>query len=428
MAALWMIWVSLPSALAPAAQNQDDLIAQSITLLGWVAAIAVGGLITERQPHNPYGWVWLGLGATSSFQAFALRYTYLGLVAAPGSRLFAGPILILTVVEWVLQLSLLGFALLLFPTGRLPSARWRPIAWIAAGATALAAAVGWALPGQSAFLPIENPYGIAGSFGSLVTAVLFIYFFCLLIFILLSVVSLTTRFRKASQVERQQLKWFAFAGLIFAGYLVSDFWFELPAFWESLKEAAVFAALPLSVGIAILRYRLFDIDIIIRKTLVYGVLTGLLLSTFIGSITVINTLLTSVTGPRSQLATVISTRTIAALFNPLRRRVQAAVDRRFYRQRYHAERALAEFSAALRNEVDLRALSEQLVGVVQNSMQPARVELWLSSAYPLAGKISTLRRRNDSVLTGQVAQGEPDAASLQTDAAGAGAARRVAGA
>jgi hypothetical protein len=213
--------------------------------------------------------------------------------------------------------------------------------------------------------------------------------------ILASAVSLVLRYRHSRGEVRQQIKWIAFvasfAGLLYLIALVSPFIFApeflgsggrlppLPLWLELLFSVAVLglAGIPVAIGFAVLKYRLYDIDVVINRTLVYGLLTVMLAAVYFGGVATTQAILRAVTGQESQLAIVVSTLAIAALFNPLRRRVQAFVDRRFYRRKYDATKTLAAFSAKLRNETNLDALNAELVGVVQETMQPSHVSLWL---------------------------------------------------
>ena len=191
------------------------------------------------------------------------------------------------------------------------------------------------------------------------------------------------RLRRAAGVERQQVKWFAYAAAIFAiaGVLnVSTLAIDVPL-WVEWANLVIFpvagTTIPIAIGIAILRYRLYDIDLLINRTLVYGLLTVTLVALYVGGIVVLQRLFVLLTGQRSTLAVVASTLLIAALFTPLRRRIQSFIDRRFYRRKYDARKTLEAFSAKLRDETDLDALSDDLVGVVRETMQPAHVSLWL---------------------------------------------------
>jgi hypothetical protein len=194
-------------------------------------------------------------------------------------------------------------------------------------------------------------------------------------------VAVIARFRRSSGDERQQLKWFAYAVAAMVVVFVIWFSFELAGLVEigSLVFTVPLMGLPVAVGVAILRYQLYDIDLIINRTLVYATLTATLIALYFGGIVVLQRAFVVLTGEQSTLAVVASTLTISALFNPLRRRVQALVDRRFYRRKYDARKTLESFSMKLRDETDLEALDSELVGVVRETMQPAYASLWLRS-------------------------------------------------
>jgi hypothetical protein len=340
---------------------------QAVSLVGIVGAPILGGLIASRRSRNPYGWVWLVFGLGLAFQLLGESYAAYALVVEPGS--LPAPRTISRVLGLGGQLALAcgPFLLLLFPTGRLPSRRWRPLAWIAG----ISGAVLFAL-----FLLFDNPDKVGGSITAMtIGAVLTIF-----ASIVISALSLVVRYRRAGGVERQQLKWFALAAVLAAAYIVG----ELTGLkrlvggtaWNVL-DAATNAALYVAVGVAILRHRLYDIDLIINRALVYGSLTVLLATTYVGSVVGLQAVLRVLSGQESTLAVVASTLAIAALFNPLRRRVQGFVDRRFYRRKYDAVKTLAAFSARLREETDLDVLSNDLVGVASRTVQPEHVSLWL---------------------------------------------------
>ena len=189
--------------------------------------------------------------------------------------------------------------------------------------------------------------------------------------------SLVFRYRRAGGVERQQLKWFAYVAVLFVGTNVSQFFYEPPYTWDALVEVVTIVGLYVAVAIAILKYRLYDIDRIINRTLVYGSLTAMLVSLYFVVIVLLQRLFVFLTGQQSTLAVVASTLLIAALFTPLRRRIQSFIDRGFYRRKYDARKTLEAFSAKLRDETDLDALGDDLVGVVRETMQPAHLSLWL---------------------------------------------------
>jgi hypothetical protein len=268
--------------------------------------------------------------------------------------------------------------LLLFPHGRLLSPRWRPVAWLAAAVTiagsALLAIVPWELldPGVTA----QNPFSMEG-LRSLGIAPPVPILLVGIPTMLLSVASLILRFRRSQGEERQQLKWFVCAGVLIVGALCVPLF--VPGAASTVLQLLVMPSLPVAAGIAILRYRLYDIDVVINRTLVYGSLTAALALTYFGGVATMQTIFRALTGQEQQpqLAIVVSTLVIAALFNPLRRRIQGFIDRRFYRSKYDAAKILEAFSTRLRDETDLDALSDDLVGVVGETMQPAHISLWL---------------------------------------------------
>ena len=281
-------------------------------------------------------------------------------------------------------LLVLVFLPLYFPNGHLLSLRWRPVMWLAifvSGATVVI----WAfLPGKVGDAwDITNPLGLAAlrpAIGGLEVdmAVLFLGF------ILSSVVSLVVRFRRSQGQERQQMKWLTYAAATVVGIVLLTTLLEAAnlVFLSEMAGLAtdlLIAGIPVGVGIAVLRYRLYDIDILINRTLVYGSLTLMLALVYFGGVTATQALFQTFTSQEQlpQLVVVASTLGIAALFNPLRRRIQSFMDRRFYRSKYDARKTLEAFSATLRDETDLEALNNELVGVVRETMQPAHVSLWL---------------------------------------------------
>jgi hypothetical protein len=340
---------------------------QTVSLLGIIGAPILGGLIASRLPHNPYGWLWLGFGLGLAFQSLAQSYGAYGLVVEPGS--LAAPKTISHVLQLGGQvaLTLAPLLMLLFPTGRLPSRRWRPLAWTSTTAGAVLLFL---------VLLFDDPDQVGGVISTVTVAVVSVIFTALL----LSALSIVIRYRRASGTERQQLKWFALAavliGAVTAGHLLLlDL--LLPEAFLNLLDATTITCLYVAVGIAILRYRLYNIDIIINRTLVYGSLTATLVLVYLVSVVGLQYILRALPGQESQLAIVVSTLAIAALFNPLHRRIQASIDRLFYRRKYDAAKTLEEFSAKLRDETDLDALNSDLVKVVRDTMQPEHVTLWL---------------------------------------------------
>jgi hypothetical protein len=291
------------------------------------------------------------------------------------------------IVSWLLPviIGITVFYILLFPTGRLPSRRWRWLSWltvafIVVGVISSAFSSG-ALLGILG--PIRNPLGIEGFSSAYYEAILYIMAPLLTA---AAAFAVFLRLRRATGVERQQIKWFAYAAVatvsatilayIIPGVIDTPLWFDRVGLALNI---AFIPAVPISIGIAILRYRLYDIDLLINRTLVYGTLTATLAVVYFGGVTTTQAIFRTLTGQQEQpqLAIVASTLVIAALFNPLRRRIQTFIDRRFYRRKYDAAKTIEGFSIKLRDETDLEALSDDLVGVARETMQPAHASLWL---------------------------------------------------
>jgi hypothetical protein len=352
----------------------------------------VGALIASRRPKNAVGWLCLAIGLLWTLGGMADYYGYYG-AATPGSVPFPVAMAGISNWIWVPAVGLLGtYVLLLFPDGRLPSRRWRPLAWLS-GAVILLLSVGVTLaPGRLDNLAgVRNPFGIEGA--DWLTVGAYVLLPLLPLCMLASALSLVLRYQRSGGQERQQIKWIAFAAsvvvVLYAIAMIASFLFPAESWttagsvwWLNLLTYAVlssFTLVPIAVGIAVLKYRLYEIDILINRALVYGSLTATLVALYFGGIVVLQRVFVLLTGQQSTLAVVASTLLIAALFTPLRRRIQAFIDRRFYRSKYNAAKTLEAFSAQLRNEADLDALSYDLVGVVRETMQPAHVSLWLRS-------------------------------------------------
>jgi hypothetical protein len=348
----------------------------AIETAGYIGAPVLGGLIASRRPYNPYGWLWLGVGLGFALISLGYSYAVYALVVEPGSLPAPRMVVVLGNYGFGLAILLMPFLLLRFPDGRLPSRRWRFLAWIVVAVGAVMLIVAGFLP-QSGSAPVENPFGLSGTVGEAIRLLFFWGAYVLFCAIVLSALSLVFRFRRAAGVERQQLKWFAYAAALLGGAVVLGF--VLPDLLSTLLTTVAFLGLYTALGVAILRYRLYAIDVIINRTLVYGSLTGTLALVYLGGVATTQTTFRALTGQQEQpqLAVVVSTLVIAALFTPLRRRIQAFIDRRFYRRKYDAAKTLEAFSAKLRDETDLDALNAELVGVVQETMQPAHVSMWL---------------------------------------------------
>ena len=343
----------------------------------------VGALVASRRPENPVGWLLCLYGLAISISYFCAEYAIYALLAVP-NPLPAGEAMA-WLASWVLPIlnGLQVFYILLFPTGRLPSRRWRWLGWLTVAFVVVGVILGAFSSGALLGIlgPIENPLGIEGFSNAYYKALLFIMTPLLTAAAALAVF---IRLRRAIGVERQQIKWFAYAAAAYASagtlaYIIprvidTPLWFERVGFALNIVFVP---AVPIAIGIAILRYRLYDIDILINRTLVYGSLTATLVVLYFRGIVVLQRMFVLLTGQQSTLAVVASTLLIAALFTPLRRRIQSFIDRRFYRRKYDARKTLEAFSTKLKNETDLEALNNDLVGVVRETMQPSHVSLWL---------------------------------------------------
>jgi hypothetical protein len=364
---------------APSSGTLSDL----LLYVPFLAFPIVGALIASKHPNNPVGWICLTVGL---FWMLILLGD-----SIPGSGPYPVTIDALTQAIWIPPIGLLGiYLILLFPDGKLPSRRWRPLAWLSGVVMVLASLGVTFAPGPLEGHPgVRNPLALEGAPPWVWTAGIAILLLLPLCMIA-SALSLVMRYRRSGGVEREQIKWIAFAasvvGLLYLIAMVGSlFWgwgaAGTPLWLALLQQAALasFTAVPIAVGLAVLRYRLYDIDLVINRTLVYGSLSALLALVYLGGVTATQTVLRALTGQEEQpqLAIVVSTLLIAALFSPLRHRIQAFIDRRFYRSKYDAAKTLETFSAKLRDETNLDALSDDLVGVVRETMQPAHVSLWL---------------------------------------------------
>ena len=392
----WSLWaLSLASAVAsvvfrslnlgaPKAVYQEPLVFDVWFMLVSLSFATVGALVASRQPDNAVGWIFCALGVCNSLAVASQGYAIYALLTAhlPGgavanwlSSLLAGPIVF----------AMFALVLLLFPDGRPLSSRWRAVVWLDLAAIALIFAFAFK-PGSldTSLLDADNPFGIEGA-GALLEVLGITGIFLALAAAATGGVSLVLRLRRSRGVERQQLKWFAFAGAIFCAVFATGplLWTLPPSsglnwIWTVLFLSAV-STIPAAAGIAILRYRLYDIDIIVNRTLVYGSLTATLVVAYFGVIVVLQRTFVVLTGEKSTLAVVASTLLIAALFNPLRHRFQAFIDRLFYRKKYDAAKTLEAYSLRLREETDLDTLGSGLVSLVRETMQPSHVSLWLRS-------------------------------------------------
>ena len=358
----------------------------------------VGALIVSRRSRSAIGWIMLAIGFFIGLSEVLRIYANLALtewMTLPGPE-FA---LAFESHLWAPVLGLAGtFLILLFPDGHLPSPAWRPWAYFC-GATITIVYLGFSLsPGELyvvGFPPVTNPLGIDAL--RPLAGLLFAFAASIPIAIVGCAVALVRRFRRSHGRERAQLKWLtAAAGVVGAAYLISAilnlfFGNPDPRWLELISSVAVysFVLIPTAIGMAILRHRLYDIDVIINRTLVYGALTATLTGAYLLVVATLQSLLQPLAG-QSELAVAGSTLTVAAIFRPARARIQAFVDRRFYRSKFDAEATVERFSARLREELDLEALTADLLAAVESTMRPSTASLWLrtpdddSAAMPTA--------------------------------------------
>ena len=369
-----------------------------------LAYTTVGAFVASRRPGNPIGWIFCGTGLLIEFGLFFRAYADYALFVGAGpvnvaqylawlSAQLAGPVVALATVLLMLLFpsGRVPFGLLL-PEGREPTRSWwQAIVWMAVGGSTIAALSLASEPNPTGVgSPVNNPIGMGGTLGDVVESIVPISVALLLISFLFAGASLISRLVLATGQERQQLKWFAYAAVMIVGGWLGGFF--LGSVFEILWDVGILVSIlgfiffPVATAIAILKYRLYEIDLIINRTLVYGSLTAILVALYFGGIVVLQRVFVVLTGQKSTLAVVASTLVIAALFTPLRRRIQGFIDRRFYRKKYDARKTLEAFSAKLRDETDLDALSDDLVGVVRETMQPAHVSLWLRPDRPSEGE------------------------------------------
>jgi hypothetical protein len=346
-----------------------------------LAGALLGWPIVRAQARNPIGWLLVGLGLLSAIQFAAHYYGVYGLVISPGAVPLPGLGIWLEGWLWVPTVGSVAIIMpLVFPTGRPPSPRWRPVIWLQLAAIAIPT-IGYLLQpemvasGMRAANPLI-PSSLSGLAGFLVAIGMPLFVICMVI----ASASLIRRFRRSSGVERQQIKWLALAAAmvatVFAAYLVVLLQTGEEANILAPFAAGSFGGILLAVTIAILRHRLLDIDLLINRALVYAGVTVVLAMVYVGAVLILQGLLATFTEQRG-LVVAGSTLLVAALFAPVRRRMQGAVDRRFYRSRYDAEQIVRAFAGTLRDEVDLSALTDELVNVVDQSVRPARARVWL---------------------------------------------------
>jgi hypothetical protein len=379
-------WVTVPLFIAGMGSNfwlehrfglaHDSSVEDMLVSLGFGGFAVVGSVLVAKRPNNPVSWIMLTIGLMAGL--FPAAETYAAYVMTTRGQPDALAVFGAWVNAWYWYLLLalaLIFLPLLFPDGHLPSRRWLLLAVLASIGTAGVVGLGAltdVLIGQEVAYQIDNPIGVDG-IGRAEDHLLFAPFGILgLVGLVGATTAMVIRFRRSRGVERQQLKWFLYAVALLPLLPITD---SVPVIGD-LLFGLILVALPTTIGIAVLRYRLYDIDLIIRRTLVYTALTLTLGFVYVGCIVVSRMFVARLVGG-SDVAIVASTLAIAALFAPLRRRIQKLIDKRFYRRKYDAARVLAAFGVTVRDETDLERLSAEMLRVVDETMQPEFVGLWL---------------------------------------------------
>ena len=380
-AASWLAWslctlvVALGTAtIALQALNGRGTVQDTIAAGGALTSAVVGAVVASRRPGNPVGWFFLGSSISLTLAELTSEYALYGLRTVPRTLPFARVMAWPQTWLWVPGVALsLIFLPLYFPNGRLPSRRWRWVVWISAAFCAYSAVV-------AAFLidTADDEAGIANPFlipadGPVVEVLEGVMQWLLVPVVVASAASLVVRFRRSRGEERQQMKWLTYVAALMPVLILLASRFQVADYAAGI----LFASVPVVVGIAVLKYRLYDVDLLINRTLVYATLTAALLSVYVGGVVTLQLVFRGLMGQGNQLAVVASTLAIAALFQPLRRRIQELIDHRFYRQKYDARKTLAAFGATLRDEVDLGRLGGELVSVTLETLQPAHVSVWL---------------------------------------------------
>ncbi len=383
---VWLPWTLLGVACAMglfslelSRRNGEDLSDTSMILVQ-LLFVALGALVTSRQPKNAVGWIFMAIGFVGIGGPLAEQYASHSYLTDPGSLVAPWVAMWFGEWYWIIWLYLtFVFTALLFPTGHLPSPRWRPafaLICFAAGAFVVMAGLERKLELPNSNFSIENPIGLlpvddveAGLLGGVLVLVS-------VASILIALSALVVRFVRAGGEERQQLKWFTFAGsVLIVGFVLNGFLDALGVGRVEPADLVMFSLVPIAVGMSILRYRLYDIDRIISRTVAYGLLSALLAGGYLLAVLILQSLVP--VADDSPLIVAMSTLAVVAAFGPLHTRIQRIVERRFNRSRYDSALTIQSFGAHLRREVDLESVSLQLVGVVEQTMHPSHVSLWL---------------------------------------------------
>ena len=344
-----------------------------------VGFTAVGGIVALRRPANPIGWLLLGAGFVSALGAFGLEYGVYAIVGRPTS--LPGGVFGAWLGSWTWVLFIAGILpllLLMFPDGRLLSSRWRSVGWLASLALVTTATFMALNPGPLQLAQYANnpftplPPSLVAPLAAIGVALMFPVMGA-------ACWSLVVRFRRSIGIEREQIKWLAFSAvpLAVAGLASA----VLPDKLGQVLFVFLLLSVPLAIGIAVTRYRLYDIDVLIRRTLIYAALSAALLATYVGGVALLQSILSPLISG-SGVAVAISTLAVVALFQPLRTRIRSAVDRRFYRAKYDAEQTLDTFAGRLRDEVELDSVRAELLAAVREALQPSHASLWLRKVVP----------------------------------------------
>jgi hypothetical protein len=382
--ALWVCSLVLAAVaiwLAAVGPSTTPLAEDLLFVIEVLAFTTAGALVAARRPANPIGWLLLAEGLVWELVASLDAYARDAVIARSGA--LPGGTVAAWVVNWVWvpAFTIQAAFFLLFPDGRVPGSRWRVVLWLAAIGAVLVLAARVFMPGPLAEAPaIVNPVGLRGS-GGLWRAAEGVGSPLVGLAVIAAVASLVVRFRRASGMQRQQLKWLALAGVVTAaGSELADV-LERTGLARHADTGNLFlaslAGIPIGAAIAVLRHRLYDIDRLLNRTLVYALLTALLGSVYAGAVLGLGQVFGGLGAEPSSWAVAGATLAVAALFQPARRRVQTVVDRRFNRRRYDAARTIEAFSARLRDQIDLDSHTRELLAVVDQTMEPTRVSLWL---------------------------------------------------
>ncbi len=384
----WVLWLLDAAVIAagiimfartPGSNENGAMLGNIAMVTAFFAFPTMGALIIWQRPWNTVGWIFCFIGLGTAWTSFSVAFVQHALGNHTDTSFIVGLVDALGNTVWPLNLGMATFLLFLFPTGRLPSPRWRFVFWLDVFVTSLSAVTSLLMPGYMEHGKygdrVWNPLGIADA-GPLLNAIYGVgstlFVFCALA----SVVSIIVRYVRSHDIQRQQIKWFALGTVAMFAIIVPSLIF-IPE--QDALSNVVFALgiviLPIGAGIGVLRYRLFDIDVIINRALVYGLLTAILAGVYFVGVVGVQTLLRI--SQSQPIVIVVTTLLIAALFQPLRRWVQGFIDHRFYRSRYDAKKTLDTFGASLRSEVELGQLTEHLLATVEYTMRPAHLSLWL---------------------------------------------------